>query len=133
MDHSSFLFLFRAPILPSTSCGHYTSFSGRDSCTDSLLISTSATVIVVMQRFLVGVLQVMSIKAIGTAIKLTLEGSSQVASFQTWIFAMVAVTCIITQLNYLNKVSSLSSCCFLVSMFLNVALKRCDIVVKCIQ
>ncbi|XP_058218395.1 probable magnesium transporter NIPA6 [Rhododendron vialii] len=51
----------------------------------------------------IGSLTVMSIKAIGTAIKLTLEGSSQVASFQTWIFAMVAVTCIITQLNYLNK------------------------------
>lgn len=51
----------------------------------------------------IGSLTVMSIKAIGIAIKLTLEGSSQVASFQTWIFAMVAVTCIITQLNYLNK------------------------------
>ena len=48
----------------------------------------------------------MSIKAIGIAIKLTLEGSSQVAHFQTWVFAMVAITCIITQLNYLNKVSS---------------------------
>lgn len=86
-----------------------------------------------MQRFLGGVLQVMSIKAIGTAIKLTLEGSSQVASFQTWIFAMVAVTCIITQLNYLNKVSSLSSRCFLVSMFLTVALKQGGIVVQFIQ
>ncbi|KAG5544630.1 hypothetical protein RHGRI_017161 [Rhododendron griersonianum] len=51
----------------------------------------------------IGSLTVMSIKAIGTAIKLTLDGSSQLASFQTWIFAMVAVTCIITQLNYLNK------------------------------
>ncbi|XP_057487985.1 probable magnesium transporter NIPA6 isoform X2 [Actinidia eriantha] len=51
----------------------------------------------------IGSLTVMSIKAIGIAIKLTLEGSSQVASFQTWVFAMVAVTCIITQLNYLNK------------------------------
>lgn len=46
----------------------------------------------------------MSVKAIGIAIKLTFEGSSQVASYQTWIFVMVAVTCIITQLNYLNKV-----------------------------
>lgn len=49
-------------------------------------------------------LQVMSIKAIGIAIKLTLEGSNQAAHFQTWVFVMVAVTCIITQLNYLNKV-----------------------------
>ena len=50
-------------------------------------------------------LQVMSIKAVGIAIKLTIEGSSQAASFQTWVFVMVAITCIITQLNYLNKVS----------------------------
>ncbi|KAL2520087.1 putative magnesium transporter NIPA6 [Forsythia ovata] len=52
---------------------------------------------------IIGSLTVMSIKAIGIAIKLTLEGSSQVARFQTWVFVMVAVTCIITQLNYLNK------------------------------
>ncbi|KAL5559979.1 hypothetical protein UlMin_036190 [Ulmus minor] len=52
---------------------------------------------------IVGSLTVMSIKAVGIAIKLTLEGSSQAASFQTWIFVMVAITCIIIQLNYLNK------------------------------
>ncbi|XP_057973325.1 probable magnesium transporter NIPA6 isoform X5 [Malania oleifera] len=52
---------------------------------------------------IIGSLTVMSIKAIGIAIKLTLEGSSQVAHFQTWVFLMVAITCIITQLNYLNK------------------------------
>lgn len=48
----------------------------------------------------------MSIKAVGIAIKLSLEGSSQVADFQTWVFVMVAITCIITQLIYLNKVST---------------------------
>ncbi|XP_068661452.1 probable magnesium transporter NIPA6 isoform X3 [Aristolochia californica] len=50
----------------------------------------------------IGSLTVMSIKAIGIAIKLTIEGYSQVTYFQTWVFAMVAITCIITQLNYLN-------------------------------
>ncbi|XP_071714623.1 probable magnesium transporter NIPA6 [Rutidosis leptorrhynchoides] len=50
-----------------------------------------------------GSLTVMSVKAIGIAIKLILEGSSQVARYQTWIFVTVAVTCIIIQLNYLNK------------------------------
>lgn len=49
-------------------------------------------------------MQVMSIKAIGIAIKLTLEGYNQAGHFQTWVFFMVAVTCIVTQLNYLNKV-----------------------------
>ncbi|XP_042008804.1 probable magnesium transporter NIPA6 [Salvia splendens] len=51
----------------------------------------------------VGSLTVMSVKALGIAIKLTLEGSSQVAHFKSCVFAMVAATCVITQLNYLNK------------------------------
>ncbi|PIN04665.1 hypothetical protein CDL12_22803 [Handroanthus impetiginosus] len=52
---------------------------------------------------IIGSITVMSIKAVGITIKLTLEGYSQVARFQSWVFAMVAVSCIITQLNYLNK------------------------------
>ncbi|KAF3796403.1 putative magnesium transporter [Nymphaea thermarum] len=52
---------------------------------------------------LVGSLTVMSIKAIGIAIKLTLEGVSQVSYPQTWFFVTVAFLCVITQLNYLNK------------------------------
>ncbi|KAK7358760.1 hypothetical protein VNO77_00699 [Canavalia gladiata] len=50
----------------------------------------------------IGSLTVMSVKAIGIAIKLTLEGANQALYFQTWIFTMVAVTCMIVQLNYLN-------------------------------
>ncbi|KAJ4716734.1 Protein of unknown function (DUF803) [Melia azedarach] len=52
---------------------------------------------------LMGSLTVVSIKAIGIAIKLTLEGISQIAYPQTWFFLTVAVICVITQLNYLNK------------------------------
>ncbi|GAA0151280.1 secondary carrier transporter [Lithospermum erythrorhizon] len=52
---------------------------------------------------IIGSLTVMSIKAIGIAIKLTLEGSNQAAHLQTWVFVMIAMSCIITQLNYLNK------------------------------
>ncbi|XP_077248710.1 putative magnesium transporter NIPA6 [Tasmannia lanceolata] len=52
---------------------------------------------------IIGSLTVVSIKAIGIAIKLSFEGISQAGYFQTWVFAMVAVTCIISQLNYLNK------------------------------
>ncbi|GAB4855317.1 hypothetical protein Ancab_023936 [Ancistrocladus abbreviatus] len=51
---------------------------------------------------IIGSLTVMSIKAVGIAIELTLEGANQAKYFQTWVFAMVAVTCIIIQLNYLN-------------------------------
>ncbi|KAL4353183.1 hypothetical protein GQ457_06G034470 [Hibiscus cannabinus] len=50
----------------------------------------------------IGSLTVMSIKAIGIAIKLTLEGTNQAKYLQTWIFAMIAITCVIIQLNYLN-------------------------------
>lgn len=52
---------------------------------------------------LMGSFTIVSIKAIGIAIKLTLEGISQVAYPQTWFFLSVAVICVITQLNYLNK------------------------------
>ncbi|OAY77831.1 probable magnesium transporter NIPA6 isoform X1 [Ananas comosus] len=52
---------------------------------------------------LMGSLTVVSIKAIGIAIKLTLEGISQVAYPQTWVFVTVAIVCVVSQLNYLNK------------------------------
>uniref|UniRef100_A0A7N0RC80 Probable magnesium transporter n=1 Tax=Kalanchoe fedtschenkoi TaxID=63787 RepID=A0A7N0RC80_KALFE len=61
---------------------------------------------------IVGSLTVMSVKAVGIAIKLTIEGYSQAASFQTWIFVFVAVSCIILQLNYLNMVSYFSLFCY---------------------
>ncbi|XP_027916672.1 probable magnesium transporter NIPA6 isoform X2 [Vigna unguiculata] len=51
---------------------------------------------------IIGSLTVMSVKAIGIAIKLTIEGSNQAIYFQTWIFVMVLVTCVIVQLNFLN-------------------------------
>lgn len=53
------------------------------------------------------VVQVVSIKAIGIAIKLTLDGINQITYPQTWFFLTVAAICVITQLNYLNKVSLL--------------------------
>lgn len=52
---------------------------------------------------LMGSLTVLSIKAIGIAIKLTLQGTSQIAYPQTWFFLSVAVICVVMQLNYLNK------------------------------
>ncbi|KAH9696857.1 putative magnesium transporter NIPA6 [Citrus sinensis] len=52
---------------------------------------------------LMGSLTVVSIKAIGIAIKLTLDGISQIAYPQTWFFLTVAAVCVVTQLNYLNK------------------------------
>ncbi|CAL9760826.1 unnamed protein product [Musa acuminata subsp. burmannicoides] len=52
---------------------------------------------------LMGSLTVVSIKAIGIAIKLTFQGISQVTYYQTWLFVTVALVCVISQMNYLNK------------------------------
>ncbi|KAI3445605.1 hypothetical protein Pfo_002270 [Paulownia fortunei] len=52
---------------------------------------------------LVGSLSVMSVKALGIALKLTLSGMNQLIYPQTWAFAMVVIVCVLTQMNYLNK------------------------------
>ncbi|XP_055962234.1 probable magnesium transporter NIPA3 isoform X2 [Mercurialis annua] len=53
---------------------------------------------------LMGSLSVMSVKALGTALKLTFEGNNQLLYPETWFFVFVVATCVITQMNYLNKV-----------------------------
>ncbi|KAL3635241.1 hypothetical protein CASFOL_019788 [Castilleja foliolosa] len=52
---------------------------------------------------LIGSLSVMSVKALGIAMKLTLSGTNQLIYPQTWTFVMVVLVCVLTQLNYLNK------------------------------
>jgi hypothetical protein len=52
--------------------------------------------------------QVMSVKALGIALKLTFSGMNQLIYPQTWLFTVVVVACILTQMNYLNKVIILS-------------------------
>ncbi|XBI30858.1 hypothetical protein VPH35_054511 [Triticum aestivum] len=52
---------------------------------------------------LVGSLSVMSVKALGIALKLTFSGINQLIYPQTWLFAIIVVACILTQMNYLNK------------------------------
>ncbi|KAG9133105.1 hypothetical protein Leryth_018661 [Lithospermum erythrorhizon] len=52
---------------------------------------------------LVGSLSVMSVKALGIALKLTLSGTNQLIYPHTWAFVLVVITCVLTQMNYLNK------------------------------
>lgn len=52
---------------------------------------------------LVGSLSVMSVKALGIALKLTFSGMNQLIYPQTWIFAIIVLACVLTQINYLNK------------------------------
>ena len=51
----------------------------------------------------VGSISVMSIKAFGIALKLTLLGNNQFTHVSTYLFIMVVVVCILTQMNYFNK------------------------------
>ncbi|XP_073139149.1 probable magnesium transporter NIPA6 isoform X2 [Henckelia pumila] len=52
---------------------------------------------------LMGSLSVMSVKALGTSLKLTFEGNNQLLYPETWFFMIVVATCVVTQMNYLNK------------------------------
>lgn len=48
----------------------------------------------------------MSVKALGTSLKLTFEGRNQLIYPETWFFMVVVAICVITQMNYLNKAST---------------------------
>lgn len=52
---------------------------------------------------LTGSLTVMGVKAVGIAIKLTIEETNQFTYFQTWFFTLFVIGCCILQINYLNK------------------------------
>ncbi|KAJ8100621.1 magnesium transporter NIPA-domain-containing protein [Lipomyces tetrasporus] len=51
----------------------------------------------------VGSVSVMSIKGFGIAVKLTMSGNNQFTHPSTYVFAIVVVVCILTQMNYFNK------------------------------
>ncbi|KAM1217202.1 hypothetical protein TB2_013195 [Malus domestica] len=52
---------------------------------------------------LMGSLTVMSVKAVGIALKLTFSGTNQFKYFETWFFVLVLAVCCLFQVNYLNK------------------------------
>nr|XP_011462819.1 PREDICTED: probable magnesium transporter NIPA2 [Fragaria vesca subsp. vesca] len=52
---------------------------------------------------LMGSLTVMSVKAVGIALKLTFSGSNQFKAYETWVFAVILTVCCLFQINYLNK------------------------------
>ncbi|XP_061342839.1 probable magnesium transporter NIPA6 isoform X2 [Gastrolobium bilobum] len=52
---------------------------------------------------LMGSLSVMSVKALGTSLKLTFEGKNQLIYPETWFFMLVVAICVVMQMNYLNK------------------------------
>lgn len=54
----------------------------------------------------VGSLTVLSCKAFGIALKLTFAGMNQFVYPSTYVFMIVVVVCILTQMNYFNKALS---------------------------
>ena len=54
----------------------------------------------------VGSISIMAIKGFGIALKMTLGGSNQFKYASTYVFAIVVVVCIMTQMNYFNKALS---------------------------
>lgn len=48
----------------------------------------------------------MSVKAIGIAVKLTFDGNNQFTHPSTYVFIILTVVCILTQMNYFNKALS---------------------------
>ena len=51
----------------------------------------------------VGSISVMSVKAFGIALKLTLAGNNQFTHPSTYVFMILTAVCILTQMNYFNK------------------------------
>ncbi|KAK1381177.1 putative magnesium transporter [Heracleum sosnowskyi] len=52
---------------------------------------------------LAGSLTVMGVKAVGIALKLSFGGKNQFKFYQTWIFVLLVIGCVLVQMNYLNK------------------------------
>ena len=50
-----------------------------------------------------GAVSVMALKAFGIALKLTFAGVNQFTQVAPYLFAVVAIGCIVTQMNYFNK------------------------------
>ena len=54
----------------------------------------------------VGSVSIMAVKAFGIALKMTFGGNNQFTHPSTYVFAIVVVVCILTQMNYFNKALS---------------------------
>jgi hypothetical protein len=48
----------------------------------------------------------MAVKAFGIAVKLTFGGNNQFTHPSTYVFLIIVVVCILTQMNYFNKALS---------------------------
>jgi hypothetical protein len=54
----------------------------------------------------VGSVSIMAVKAFGIAVKLTFGGNNQFTHPSTYVFMIIVVVCILTQMNYFNKALS---------------------------
>lgn len=71
----------------------------------------------------VGSVSIMSIKGFGIAVKLTFGGNNQFSHPSTYVFMIVVIVCILTQMNYFNKALSQFSTNMYVSHTDNIPLR----------
>ena len=70
---------------------------------------------------LIGSLSVVSCKALGIALKLTLRGNNQLFKRETFAFTCTVLVCVLIQMNYLNKVSERGKACSIVQHTQHIA------------
>lgn len=73
-------------------------------CLSSLKLVHIETINLILLGLMSCCWQVMSVKALAIALKLTFLGTNQFIYFQTWFFTVVVILCCLLQVNYLNKV-----------------------------
>jgi len=71
----------------------------------------------------VGSISIMAIKGLGIALKMTFRGDNQFTHASTYVFLIMVIVCILTQMNYFNKALSQFSTNMYVSHTLNRTLK----------
>ncbi|CAA2960178.1 probable magnesium transporter NIPA4 [Olea europaea subsp. europaea] len=81
-------------------------FFGVLGCELCVMGSTTIVLHAPQDREIDSVKEVMSVKALGIALKLTLSGMNQLIYPETWGFDLVVIVCVLTQKNYLNEVKN---------------------------
>lgn len=83
-----------------------------------LEIQTSNVLVYVAICSIIGSLSVVSCKALGMALKMTfLNNSNQLAYPQTYVFLMIVIAAVVTQMNYLNKALDLFNTAIVTPMY----------------
>ncbi|GMI64337.1 hypothetical protein like AT4G13800 [Hibiscus trionum] len=76
---------------------------GMLGCALCVVGSTTIVLHAPRERNIESVKQVMGVRAVGIAMKLSFGGMNQFKYYETWIFIVIVIFCCLLQVNYLNK------------------------------